>query len=376
MLKHPATGKCGKPPKRLVRYSKRENVFIQDKILSYDTTGVTIMDLDTFFTTLYVLVDDWYTAKMAEQMARKRGQEPQMSDSEVLTVALAGQWRVGVPWRSERGVVRYMQAHGRGWFPKMLQRSAFNERVRNLWAVFVHLQQTMSEWLRQPTEIYEVVDCVPLPACSIAQTHTYDGHWLWWSTKGYGGTQGGWYWGEQACASVLPCGAVTGWIIASAHSDDRWLLQALISQRHGQFEVAGPASKQENRPSIPPEHMGPQLAIGRAVTAYYLADQGFNGWRWRTFWETRYCTHVISAPATHERGAWSRTTRRWLSSHRQIIETAFSILTNVFDLQRLQAHSRGGQYTRVSIAMAAYNLGIYINRLSGRPDLSHATLIC
>lgn len=334
------------------------------------------MDLDTFLTTLYVVVDDWYTANMAQQMVRTKGQKPQMSDSEVLTVALAGQWRVGVPWRSERGAVRYMQAHGRGWFPTMLQRSAFNERVRKLWAAFIGLQQGLSAKLRQPTEVYEVVDCVPLPACSIAQTHTHDGHWLWWSTKGYGGTHGGWYWGEQALVSVLPSGGVTGWIIGSAHTDDRWFLQALISQRHGQRELVGPSSKQPNRPSTPPAHLGPYLAGGKAVTPYYLADQGFNGWRWHDFWVEHYRNDVVSAPATHEQGAWSRAMRRWIKSHCQIVETAFSILTRVFDLQHLQAHSRWGQYTRVSIAMAAYNLGIYINRLAGRPDLSHATLIC
>jgi hypothetical protein len=45
----------------------------------------------------------------------------------------------------------------------------------------------------------------------------------------------------------------------------------------------------------------------------------------------------MSAPADHERGAWSRLTQHWLSSHRQIIETAFSILVHVFDLQHLKA---------------------------------------
>lgn len=334
------------------------------------------MDLDTFLTTLYVFVDDWYSAQMAHQMRRRPGQAPRMSDSEVLTVGLAAQWRVGVPWRSERGAVRYLQAHGLGWFPTMLQRSAFNERVRNLWTVFVSLQQQVNEWLRQADDLYEVVDCVPLPACSLAQTQTHDGHWLWWSSKGYGGTHGGWYWGEQALVSVLPSGSVTGWMIGSAHSDDRWLLQALLSQRCGNLMLVGPEAKQPNRVSAPPAHVGPRLAAGKTHPVYYLADQGFNGWRWCQFWQTQYATQVVTAPASHARNPWSSVTRRWLKSRRQIVETVFAVLTQVFDLQHLQAHSRWGQYTRVSIAMAAYNLGIYLNRLLGRPDLAHATLIC
>jgi len=334
------------------------------------------MDLDTFLTTLYVLVDDWYKHEGAGWMQRRKAGTMKMSDREVLTVALAGQWRVGVPWQSERGLVRYLQAHGRRWFPTMLKISAFNERVRNLWSAFVCLQQRVNEWLRRATDLYEVVDCVPLPACSLAQIQTHDGHWLWWSTKGYGGTQGGWYWGEQALVSVLPSGSITGWLLGSAHSDDRWLLQALISHRAGALVLAGPKAKQPGRPSIPPEHVGPALAGGITRTPYYLADQGFNGWRWRNFWQAHYATVVVSAPATHERGAWSLPLRRWLNSRRQIIETVFSLLTQVFAFQHLQAHSRWGQYTRISIALAAHNLGIYINRLLGRPDLSHATLIC
>ena len=53
------------------------------------------MDLDTFLTTLYVLVDDWYKGERAEQMRRHQGAHERMSDSEVLTVALAGQWQAG-----------------------------------------------------------------------------------------------------------------------------------------------------------------------------------------------------------------------------------------------------------------------------------------
>ncbi len=52
------------------------------------------MDLDTFFTTLYVLVEDWYKGEMSARFRRHAGPALQMSDSEVLTVAIAAQWRV------------------------------------------------------------------------------------------------------------------------------------------------------------------------------------------------------------------------------------------------------------------------------------------
>ena len=55
------------------------------------------MDFDTFITILYVLVDDWFRAKAMAEVLKRRGPQPQMSDVEVLSVALAGQWRKGVP---------------------------------------------------------------------------------------------------------------------------------------------------------------------------------------------------------------------------------------------------------------------------------------
>ena len=80
------------------------------------------MDLDTL-TTLYVMIDDWYKREMSVRMKRHAGPALQMSDSELLTIAIAAQWRVGVPWQSERGIVRYMLQHGQSWFPRMLKRS-------------------------------------------------------------------------------------------------------------------------------------------------------------------------------------------------------------------------------------------------------------
>ena len=105
------------------------------------------MDLDTFLTTLYVVIDDWYKREMSVRMKRHAGPALQMSDSELLTIAIAAQWRVGVPWQSERGIVRYMLQHGQSWFPRMLKRSQFNQRLRHLWAAFVCLQQELGRCL-------------------------------------------------------------------------------------------------------------------------------------------------------------------------------------------------------------------------------------
>src|SRR5690606_9315530 len=133
-------------------------------------------------------------------------------------------------WRSERGVVRYMQTHGLGWFPQMLERSQFNARVRALWAVFVRLQQDIAEWL-YVDELFEVVDCSELPHCSLSQAASHDRHWLS-GHLGRGGNNGGWYYGEQLLVSTTAAGVSTGWLVGQAQIDDRWMLEAFLSTRY------------------------------------------------------------------------------------------------------------------------------------------------
>ena len=90
------------------------------------------LDLETFLTALYVMVDDVYQSHIRPQMPLCGGPPALMSDSEVLCLGLAAQWRSGVPWKSERGILRYVRKHLRPLFPTLLTQSAFNRRLRHL----------------------------------------------------------------------------------------------------------------------------------------------------------------------------------------------------------------------------------------------------
>ncbi len=337
------------------------------------------MDLETFFTTLYVLVDDWYKEGIAAQMKRRVGAKPRMRDSEVLTVALAGQWRVGVPWQSERGLVRCLDAHWRGMFPTMLGRSGFNKRVRCLWGALVRLQQQVARLLDGAHHLYECVDSLPLPAFSNGQAAHQSRHWLWQSRRGLG-AYGGFFWGDQLLVSVQPGGVITGWRVGAADLNDRWLLEAFLSARSGEPRLVEPARHPHTARAdyTPPPlgFIGGFAAVGQALPRPYLAAGGFNGRRWQRHWWHGYQAEVITAPVYNEQPNWSPAWKRWLASHRQIIETAFARLEAVFAIKRLNAHSRWGQYTRIAAITAAYHIGLFINRWLNRPDGALATLLC
>ena len=318
-------------------------------------------------------MDDCYKAHIAHKVRKDAGAPARLSASEVMTIALAGQWRKGVPWDSERSLVKWMNEHGRGVFPNMLQRSAFNRRVRWLWGTFVMVQQLVGDALHRPQDIYECVDSVPLAAFSNGQACRESGHWLWESRTGHGGTHGGFYIGDQVLASVTASGVVTGWLVANADIDERWLLSVFLSG-----PGHDPHQARSRTLAAPPGPIGALQAVGCAQDRPYLADRGFNSGRWQRHWQLNYGATVLSVPPHNDpqRTAWSRKDCLWLASHRQIILTTFAFLADGFGWQQLQAHSRCGQYPRLAAKFAAYLIGLLLNRSLGRPLHALATLIC
>lgn len=275
-----------------------------------------------------------------------------------------------------------MAVHGRCWFPKVVGRSAFNRRARNLWVVVVQLGQALGERLSQVTDCYECVDGLPLVAMSGGQYVRERQHWLFESRPGHGTTSGRFYIGDRLVATILPSGVVSGYLIANADIHERWVLEALLSTRAGQPNLRGPVpsthAARADRPKPPVGHIGCFQAAGANHHRPCLADQGFNSTRWRTHWQADYHIAVMTVPPYNDpaRAAWSRADCRWLAACRQIVETVFARLAVVFGIQHLNVHSRWGQYTRLAAKVAAYHLGCCLNHRLGRPRGALATLLC
>lgn len=326
------------------------------------------LDLETFLTTVYVLTDDLYKQCVQPVMPPCGGREPNLSDSEVLCLALVSQWRAGVPWQSERGFVRYALRHLRPYFPGMTSQSAFNRRMRHLWGAYILIQQALAKTLSQPSDC-EVMDCVPIPVAKGARSF-HPGHLADIARVGKGGNDRFFY-GLHLLLVVSASGPATGWVLASGNIQDRWLAELLLSSRVGASQLRGPlADDSTPRLERPSDWIGPVQSCGQAQGKLILADLGYSGSDWQQHWQDDCGATVLTPPD------WERhSARRWHSSTRQVIETAFATLCATVGLRTVQAHTLWGMITRVGAKLAAYNLGILINRLIGRPDLALPTLV-
>ena len=124
------------------------------------------MDLNTFIVAVFCLVDD--RLKGGPRL-RQRGPAPKLSDAEVLTIEIVGEF-LGLD--TDKGIYRFFRRHYAQWFPALgeIHRTTFARQAANLWKAKECLwQELLSLAPHDPT--FAICDSLPLPACSFARAY-------------------------------------------------------------------------------------------------------------------------------------------------------------------------------------------------------------
>jgi hypothetical protein len=326
------------------------------------------IDRDTFLTTVYVLVD----TAVAHQPPRPRhGRPPRMSDSEIVTLMLVGQFLGG----SERHLLRWADAYLRPYFPGLISQSSFNRRSRTLAIRCAWLMQQVLAQLPLETDPFEIVDGLAVPVAHLARSHRRATFAASEADLGYGGVGKQPYYGVQVVLCVTASGPITGFVLAPARTEERWLFSQLLRWRcdPGLPLLTGDVlthqvSRSRRRTFTGPTGpiLGPMTA-GTSRTNVYLADQGFTGVAWQQLWhdaQATVCTQDHLPPSS----------RRLFRRARQVVETVNGQLVDVFGIRYPKAHTQDGLVTRIVAKCAALNVGIVLNRTYQRPALALGTL--
>ena len=306
-----------------------------------------MLDVDTFLTTLYVMVDDFCHS----QPPKKRpGPQASLSRSEVLTLAVFARWS---RFNSERDFYRYADSKLRDAFPTLPDRSQFNRSVRshaNLIEAFVlHLVAV----LQAPRCPYQALDSSAMPTRDAKRR----GHgWLAGQADIGWSNSIGWYEGFSLLTATDPTGVITGFCFGSASTADQPLAETFFNIR------ANP---------------NPRLkSVGLAFMGAYVADKGFEGEENHRRWSENYGADVIHPPKRNSRkGSWSKRLRRWIAGIRQIVESVYEKLFTTFGLWRERPHELEGLRSRLTARVALHNFCIWLNDQLGRPRLAFADLL-
>ena len=333
------------------------------------------LDLCTFLTALYTTVDDLYMKFFASQKPAGPGRPPLISDSEALALAIFSQW-LGM---SERGFIRYADENLREYFPNLPSQSAFNRRVRNMTGLMANLVPLVALELGAQRAAYEAIDTAPVP---LMRRRRGKRRRLFGAEAGIGrgGSDRDWYYGCKLLLSTTPEGAIAGFLLGPANTEDRWMAESFFCWRADRLaEPVGvadlPAKRGNGKRYVGPTGpIRPRFGVGSATgpDTPYLGDNGFFGSRWQPRWLEDYGAATLT-PKNYVGGDVARAKKRH-SSLKQVVETVNGQLKDVFGLDFPGARSAWGLVCRVATKLAALNIGIALNRRYNRPDLALTTL--
>ena len=336
------------------------------------------IDLDTFLTTVYCTVSDLYQAHYAHHKPKRRGKRPELSDEEVLTLAMVGQWQSN---RSEREFGRYVAANWRSYFPRLLSQSQLNRRLRDVAGVLSALGPRIGLLLSQQlgAAVYEVVDGVPVPLlrrCRGVRHRCFANE----AALGVGGSDRDFYYGVKLLTAVNGHGVITGFVFGPANTEERWLAEALFRWRT--FPDAPPPSVADLeavlpkwRPSRgqrrgPTAPIVPATGVGQATAQLCLADLGLAGQAWQAHWASDYQACVLTQNVFDGQANEAQLDRQ-LHTLRQVVEQVNAVLTQCLGLTFPRARTAWGLLTRLAAKIAAYNMARLLNHLFDRPPFAH-----
>ncbi len=308
-----------------------------------------MIDVDTFLTTLYVMVDDFCQSRHTHEK-HLPGPLASLQCSEVITLALFGQW---VQFPSERAFYRYAEHHLRAAFPQLPDRTQFNRLMREHRDAITSFGLYLVELLHAQQCLYEVLDST---AAVTRDAKRRGLGWLAGQADIGWSNRIGWYEGFHLLLCVTPMGVITGFGFGSASTHDQHLAATLFAVR------------QSPSPRLP--------SAGLPARGSYVADKGFAGERPRRRWREQRQVDLVTPPhQTSKRIRWPKALRRWLASIRQIIETVNDKLLNTFRLARERPHDLTGFQARLAAKVGLHNFCIWFNRHLGRAPLAFADLL-
>jgi hypothetical protein len=275
------------------------------------------------FTLWFVLVDDAYQALEQHHGSwRRGGPAPVFHDSEVITVALiADTWFHG----HEALALSFLGQYHPDVFPHLPAPGHFNARRTLLGPLIDQIRRVITHYwgLIDPSESARLLDSAPIPLATYkraSQTETVAGP-EYFSVMV---TRQAKLFGLRLHVTVTPQGVLDEWLLAPAAVHDSQVMPALFDQASDRIGIA-------------------DGAFHNPTQAPVLAERNV----------------VVYAPPrrdSKQRPPWPQHVRRQFSTLRQPIETVFSVLSTVFDIQRPRARSLKGVVCRISTRLLAYTL--------------------
>lgn len=287
-----------------------------------------------FIITVFCLIDD--ECKKISQPIRKGGFAPALSDSEILTMEIVGEF---LKIDTDKGIWKYFNDHWLNLFPKMKKRTTFVRQAANLHMIKQIVQKSIAKSLNAFSDSLHIIDGLPMPVCKFARAHfsrIFKGD----ADYGYCASKKETYYGLHGHLLINSIGVITAGTITAANIDERDVCPELMQDIHG----LGIGDKGFIRPELKDE----------------LAKNGID-------LET-----PLRANMKEKR---SPRIVRWMQSTRRLIETVIGQLTDRFNIERVRARDLWHEVSRFWRKLLAHTVCVKINLELGNEPLQFENLL-
>ena len=289
------------------------------------TDYITQRSWEETITTWYVLVDDAYQRLVAKRgrPLRASGPEPTFSDSEVITVSLIieaffqGHEEVGYAFVSQ-----YL----RDMFPNLIDLDRFNTRRRALIGVIETIRRDLRDQRLDSSDAIRLADSAPVTLMTYtrgARCKSFVGSQFF----GVVTSKEGKIFGLRLHMTTTVDQLIDEWVLAPASVPDPQVLDELVLD-------------------------------GRDLTL--IGDKIYNDAELEErLWRKRRIM-LMPLRKDNQNKQWPDDIRRILGRIRHRVETVFSTLTTVFNIQRPRGRSVAGHVVRIATCILAYTLSFFM----------------
>jgi hypothetical protein len=182
------------------------------------------MDRDEFIITVYCLVCEHYRVIKNTYPLRRGGFAPALSDEEVMTMELCGEY---FKLATDKELFAYFRTHYAHFFPQLTDRTLFVRQAANLWQVKAALQQRLTQVSGQAADPVQIIDTLPLPVCGYTRSGR-DRCFKPFADYGHCAAKQLDYYGFKLGLRIARCGMIIGFPLLPARPHDIRLLDDLV----------------------------------------------------------------------------------------------------------------------------------------------------
>jgi len=295
------------------------------------------MLLEDFIIRIFCLIDETLKNLRGTQKLRQRGFEPNLSDSEIITMQIVAEF-LGID--TDKGAWEYFNFHWHDWFPALGSRANYAKHAANVWNITQQVQVQLAHQLGAFSDILHMADGFPMSVCHFKRANgsrIYEGE----ADYGYCASKEEIYYGFKGNVMINSEGVIAH-ITATA---------ANIDERHSFWDLT------------------------KGIQGDVIADKGLIGIEFQRELCESAQINLQTAVRSNMKQERSNGFIQWLISTRRLVETVIGQLTERLHIEKIRARKLWYLTNRIARKVLAHTIAIFINKQLGNPPLQFDLLL-